>query len=244
MTADAPVHALVTGASRGIGAAIADALCADGFRVTGTATTQGGAESIAERLQVYGGAGRMLKVDDDGSVDALLAELADDLPLVLVNNAGITRDNLLLRMKADEWNDVLNANVGGLYRLCKPLLRPMMKARWGRIVNISSVVGRSGNAGQTNYAASKAGIEGFSRALAHEVGSRGITVNAVAPGYIATDMTDALTDEQMAALTQSIALGRLGRPEDVAGVVAFLVSDRAAYITGETIHVNGGMYMG
>lgn len=237
------VHALVTGASRGIGAAIAAALVEDGFNVTGTATTASGAATIGERLGAPH-AGRVLQVQDQESVDALLQDLGDNMPLVLINNAGITRDNLLMRMKNDEWQSVVDANLSGAYRLSKPLLRPMMKARWGRIVNVSSVVARMGNPGQANYAATKAGIEGFSRALAMEVGSRGITVNSVAPGFIATDMTDALSEKQMSALKQRIALDRLGSVQDVAGAVSFLVSDRADYITGETLHVNGGLYTG
>lgn len=238
-----PRHALVTGASRGIGAAIAKVLVDDGFRVTGTATSESGAAAIEAALGTPH-KGRVLRIDDDESVADCLHAMKDDMPLVLVNNAGITRDNLMMRMKPEEWHDVIAANLGGLYRLCKPMLRPMMKARWGRIVNISSVVARMGNAGQANYATSKAGIEGFGRALALEIGSRGITVNTVAPGFIETDMTEALDDAQKNALAERIPLGRLGRAEDVAGVVAFLVSDRGVYVTGETIQVNGGLYMG
>ncbi len=236
--------ALVTGASRGIGRAIAERLAADGYHVAGTATTEEGAESIAQAL---GGAGRglVMRVDDAASVDAAFDLLQGDcgLPLVVVNNAGITRDNLLLRMKPEEWDAVVQTNLGALFRVIKPALRGMMKARWGRIVNLSSVVGRMGNAGQSNYAASKAGVEGFTRSLAHEVASRGITVNAVAPGFIETDMTGELTDDQVAAMRERIPLGRMGSVSDVAHAVSFLASDAAGYITGETLHVNGGLYM-
>lgn len=238
----APV-ALVTGASRGIGAAIADALADAGYRVAGTATTEAGAAAISERLGERG-IGVVMDVADDSSVEAGLAAVVDALgdPLVLVNNAGVTRDNLLMRMKPEEWSDVLDTNVGGLYRLCRRVLRPMMKARFGRIVNLSSVIARMGNGGQSNYAASKAAIEGFTRSLAHEVGSRGITVNAVAPGFIETEMTDGITEAQREQLLARVPLGRLGSTAEIAGVVAFLVSDAAAYVTGETLHVNGGMY--
>ena len=239
--------ALVTGATRGIGRAILERLGRDGFLVLGTATSEDGAASIQSDLARVGldGRGYAVRVDDAVSVNAFMDQLKDDalVPLVLVNNAGITRDNLLLRMAESEWNEVINTNVSSLYRLCKPLLRGMTRARWGRIVNLSSVVGRMGNPGQTNYVASKAAIEGFTRALASEVGSRNITVNAVAPGFIATDMTDALSDEQKRAMVSRIPLGRMGAVEEVANVVAFLVSDAAAYITGETIHINGGLYM-
>ena len=239
----APV-ALVTGASRGIGAAIAEALAVAGYRVAGTATSEAGAAAIAERL---GDAHRgfVMDVRDDASVEAALAALGETLgdPAVVVNNAGVTRDNLLMRMKPEEWDAVVETNLGGLYRLCRRVLRPMMKARRGRIVNVSSVIARMGNAGQSNYAASKAGIEGFTRALAQEVGSRGITVNAVAPGFIETEMTDGITEAQREQLLARVPLGRLGRSEEVAGVVVFLASDAAAYVTGETLHVNGGMYM-
>lgn len=240
--------ALVTGASRGIGAAIADRLAADGFHVVGTATTGAGAQAITARLAAAGGTGRgiEMRVEDEASVAAALADIdkAEGAPLVLVNNAGVTRDNLIVRMKPAEWNDVLQTNLTALYRLCSPLVRGMMKARWGRIVNIGSVVGGMGNGGQTNYAAAKAGMEGFSRALAREVASRGITVNVVAPGFIATDMTAALTDAQRESMLSGIPMGRLGSVDDVAALVAFVCSDAAGYITGETIHVNGGMYMG
>jgi 3-oxoacyl-[acyl-carrier protein] reductase len=244
---DSPRVALVTGATRGIGRAIMLRLAADGYVVAGTATTDAGAQSISETLKQAGlnGSGYTLQVDDAASVAALIEalDIGPGLPLVLVNNAGVTRDNLLLRMKEDEWQTVFDTNVGGLYRLCKPLLRPMMKARWGRIINLSSVVSRMGNPGQSNYVASKSAIEGFTRALAQEVGSRSITVNAVAPGFIETDMTDALTDDQKTAMLDRIPLRRMGRVDDVAAVVSFLASDQAAYITGETLQVNGGLYM-
>lgn len=239
--------ALVTGATRGIGRAILERLGRDGLFVVGTATSDDGAKAIETHIAEVGIDGRafVARVDDSASVDALIDRLkAENIaPLVLVNNAGVTRDNLLLRMSESEWNDVINTNVSGLYRLCKPLLRGMTRARWGRIVNLSSVVGRMGNPGQSNYVASKAAIEGFTRALAQEVGSRNITVNAVAPGFIATDMTQALTDEQKQTMLTRIPLGRMGSVEEIAHVVAFLVSDAAAYITGETIHINGGLYM-
>ena len=239
--------ALVTGASRGIGRAILERLGRDSLFVIGTATTEQGAASIEAHLKEAGLAGRafVVRVDDKSSVESLLESLkAESLtPLVLINNAGVTRDNLLLRMSDDEWNDVLNTNVSSLFRLCKPLLRGMTRARWGRIVNLSSVVGRMGNPGQSNYVASKAAIEGFTRALAQEVGSRNITVNAVAPGFVATDMTLALTEEQKQAMLSRVPLGRMGNVEEIAHVVAFLASDAAAYITGETIHINGGLYM-
>jgi 3-oxoacyl-[acyl-carrier protein] reductase len=237
--------ALVTGASRGIGAAIADALAAAGHRVAGTATSEAGAEAIGSRLG-NAGAGFVLDVADDSSVERALAAIEERLgaPLVVVNNAGITRDNLLLRMKPEEWSDVLDTNVGGLYRLCRRVLRPMMKARFGRIVNLSSVIARMGNAGQSNYAASKAAIEGFTRALAQEVGSRGITVNAIAPGFIETEMTAAIGEGQREALLSRVPLGRLGRAEEVAALAVFLASEQAGYVTGETVHVNGGLYTG
>ncbi|HEX7036989.1 MAG TPA: 3-oxoacyl-ACP reductase FabG [Pseudomonadales bacterium] len=236
--------ALVTGASRGIGRAIAERLAADGFHVAGTATSQAGADAIGEALGASG-QGLVLRVDDEASVASAFEtlEATCGMPLVVVNNAGITRDNLLLRMKAEEWNDVVLANLGGLYRVIKPALRAMMKARWGRIVNISSVVASMGNPGQCNYAASKAGIEGFTRSLAHEVASRGITVNAVAPGFIETDMTGELTEEQVSAMLARIPVGRMGTGAEVAHAVAYLVSDQAGYVTGATLHVNGGMYM-
>jgi 3-oxoacyl-[acyl-carrier protein] reductase len=238
---------LVTGASRGIGRAILERLGRDGLFVVGTATTEQGAATIDAHLRELNidGRGFVARVDDAASVESLVERLKSEsiVPLVLVNNAGVTRDNLLLRMSADEWNDVINTNVSSLYRLCKPLLRGMTRARWGRIVNLSSVVGRMGNPGQSNYVASKAAIEGFTRALAQEVGSRNITINAVAPGFVATDMTLALTEEQKQAMLSRIPLGRMGSVEEIAHVVAFLASDAAAYITGETIHINGGLYM-
>ena len=239
--------ALVTGASRGIGRAIAEALGKQGCVVVGTATTEQGAESISEYLAAAGvsGKGMAADVSDDDSVPALIASVSEEFgaPTILVNNAGITRDNLLMRMKADEWEAVLNTNLTSMYRVCKACLKGMTKARKGRIVNISSVVGSSGNAGQTNYSASKAGIEGFTRSLAKEIGSRGITVNAVAPGFIDTDMTKELPEAQAEILLSQIPLGRLGQPEEIAAVVAFLASESSAYITGETVHVNGGMFM-
>ena len=243
MTAEAKV-ALVTGASRGIGAAIAEALAVDHF-VIGTATSDEGAAAIAEALGEQG-AGMAVRVDDDESVESFYAALGEQnhTPLVVVNNAGITGDNLLLRMKPQEWLSVVNTNLNGLYRMVKPVLRGMMKARYGRIINVSSVVAHMGNPGQSNYVASKSGIEGFTRSLAQEVGSRGITVNAVAPGFIETDMTAALEEDQVELMASRIPLGTLGRAEDVANAVAFLASDKAAYITGETLHVNGGLYMG
>jgi 3-oxoacyl-[acyl-carrier protein] reductase len=239
--------ALVTGASRGIGQAVALELGRQGAVVIGTATTPGGAERIAETLKAAGveGAGLVLDVSNSESVAETLEHIQQHLgqPLILVNNAGITRDNLMLRMKDDEWFDVINTNLNSAYRMSKAVLRGMTKARWGRIVNISSVVGAMGNAGQANYAASKAGLEGFSRALAREIGSRAITVNSVAPGFIDTDMTRELPDAQRDALLTQIPLGRLGQAEEIAKVVGFLVSDGAAYVTGATIPVNGGMYM-
>ena len=246
MTDDTKI-ALITGASRGIGKATALALGHQGMFVAGTATTEAGAEAITAFLREEGveGQGLVADVSDADSVAALLEEIATlaGLPVVVVNNAGVTRDNLLVRMKAEEWDAVVNTNLNSMYRVCKACLKGMTKARFGRIINISSVVGSSGNAGQTNYAATKAGIEGFTRSLAKEIGSRGITVNAVAPGFIETDMTDALPEEQKLALLGQVPLGRLGRPEEIANVVAFLASDQGSYITGETLHVNGGMYM-
>ncbi len=240
--------ALVTGASRGIGRAIADMLAARGAVVIGTATSDSGAAAIAERLAGLGnpGTGMTLNVGDAAQVDAVIEAITERFgaPQILVNNAGITRDNLLMRMKTDEWDDVVNTNLNSVFRVTKACLRGMTKARWGRIITISSVVGSMGNAGQTNYAATKAGVEGFSRALAREIGGRGVTVNVVAPGFIDTDMTRELPEAHKAALQQQIALGRLGSPDEIASVVAFLASEGAAYITGETVHVNGGMYMG
>jgi 3-oxoacyl-[acyl-carrier protein] reductase len=239
---------LVTGASRGIGAAIAQALGQLGAVVVGTATTEAGAEAIGRRLAEDGirGRGMVLDVSDPASVESVVRTLTDEFGTitVLVNNAGITRDNLLMRMKDEEWQSILDTNLTSIYRLSKACLRGMTKARKGRIINIASVVGATGNAGQTNYAAAKAGMIGFTKSLAREVGSRNITVNAVAPGFIDTDMTRALNEEQRAALLASIPLGRLGQPAEIASVVAFLASPGGAYITGETLHVNGGMYMG
>ncbi|MBT4213990.1 MAG: 3-oxoacyl-ACP reductase FabG [Porticoccaceae bacterium] len=238
---------LVTGASRGIGAAIADTLGESGDTVIGTATTTSGADSISQRFVDKGilGAGMPLNVTDPDSISALLQSVVENFgaPTVLVNNAGITKDNILMRMKEDEWLDVINTNLNAVFRLSKACVRPMTKARWGRIVNISSVVGSMGNGGQSNYSATKAGVEGFSRALAKELGSRSITVNTVAPGFIDTDMTKDLPDANKEVLLGQIPLARLGAPEEIAAVVKFLVSDAAGYITGETIHVNGGMYM-
>ena len=237
--------ALVTGASRGIGAAIAQRLAADGARVIGTATTTEGAARITENLTQHGGRGAVLDVASQASVDALLADIEgrEGAIGILCNNAGITRDTLLLRMKQEDWDAVLQTNLASVFRLSKAVLRGMMKARKGRIVSITSVVGVMGNAGQANYAAAKAGIIGFTKSLAREVGSRAITVNSIAPGFIDTDMTRALSEEQRAALNAQIPLGRLGQPADIAAAVAFLCSPDGAYITGETLHVNGGMYM-
>lgn len=240
--------ALVTGASRGIGAAIADALGRAGAIVVGTATTAEGAERISARFADLGikGRGMALDVTDAAAVVRVVQQIEDEFgpPLILVNNAGITRDNLLLRMKEEEWNDVIETNLGAVYRLCKACARGMTRARWGRIINISSVVGAMGNAGQANYAATKAGVAGFGRALAKELGSRNITVNTVAPGFIDTDMTRELPAANRDAMLASIPLGRLGQPEEIAAVVVFLAEAGGAYITGETIQVNGGMYMG
>ena len=234
--------ALVTGASRGIGRAIAKRLVADGLFVVGTATSEAGSRTVQAELGEQG-TGIVLRIDDD-STATVLEDVVKRFgaPLVLVNNAGVTKDNLLLRMTPAQWSDVVDTNLGGLYRTVRPLLRGMMRVRWGRIVNLSSVVARMGNAGQANYAAAKAGIEGFTRALAQEVGSRGITVNAVAPGFVDTDMTSALSEEQREAMISRTALGRMGTAEDVAGAVSFLASDAAAYVTGETLHVNGGLF--
>jgi 3-oxoacyl-[acyl-carrier protein] reductase len=239
--------ALVTGASRGIGKAIADVLGKAGAIVIGTATTEAGAKNISERLATDGlqGCGMMLNVTDSQSVESVVKAITEQFGAVdiLVNNAGITKDNLLMRMKDDEWDDVINTNLTSVYRLSKACVRGMTKARWGRIINISSVVGEMGNAGQSNYAATKAGVAGFARALARELGSRNITVNTVAPGFIDTDMTHVLPEEQKQLLLAQIPLARLGKPEEIAAVVGFLASDAGGYITGETIHVNGGMYM-
>ena len=236
---------LITGASRGIGAAIAQAFANDGAIVVGTATSADGAAQISDRLGASGGRGEVVDVASSESVTALFARLAELklMPSIVVNNAGVTRDNLLARMKDEEWNDVIETDLNSIYRVCKAAARSMMKARTGRIVNIGSVVGSMGNAGQSNYAAAKAGMLGFTRALARELGGRGITVNAVAPGFIDTDMTRALSNEQREALTGQIPLKRLGEPDDVAAAVLFLCSDNASYITGETLHINGGLHM-
>lgn len=239
--------ALVTGASRGIGRAIALALGASGATVVGTATTDSGAQNISDYLAEAGvkGAGFALNVTDAEQVQAVIKQIASEYgaPLVVVNNAGITRDNLMLRMKNDEWDSVIDTNLNSVFRVVKSCLKGMTKARWGRIINISSVVGSMGNAGQANYAATKAGVEGFSRAMARELGSRSVTVNTVAPGFIDTDMTSGLPDAQKDTLLKQIPLARLGAPEEIAAVVNFLASEAGSYITGETIHVNGGMYM-
>ena len=239
--------AIVTGASRGIGAAIADHLGNSGATVVGTATTQAGADAISQRLQEKDirGQGMVLNVSEAESIDAFIKAVNDQVgvPNILVNNAGITRDNLLMRMSDEEWSAVINTNLNAIFRLSKACVRGMMKARWGRIINISSVVGAMGNPGQSNYAATKAGVAGFARALAAEVGSRGITVNTVAPGFIDTDMTRELPEPQREALLKQIPMGRLGEAAEIASVVAFLAGDGAAYVTGTTIHVNGGMYM-
>jgi 3-oxoacyl-[acyl-carrier protein] reductase len=239
--------ALVTGASRGIGRAIALELGRRGARVVGTATTEQGAASITETLSAAGiqGRGAVLDVSSDSSVEQCFkdVEAREGTPTVLVNNAGITHDGLLMRMSAADWQSVIETDLSSVYRTCKAVMRGMMKARRGRIINIASVVAVMGNAGQTNYSAAKAGMIGFSKSLAREIGSRGITVNVVAPGFIVTDMTDALSEENRKALMAQVPLGRLGSPDDVAHAVAFLASPQAGYITGETLHVNGGMYM-
>jgi 3-oxoacyl-[acyl-carrier protein] reductase len=239
--------ALVTGASRGIGRAIAQALGAAGATVIGTATSEAGAQAIGETLGAAGikGRGMVLDVTDPASVEAVTKQVVEEFgaPTILVNNAGITRDNLLMRMKDEEWDAIIATNLSSVYRVSKACLRGMTKARKGRIINIASVVGSTGNAGQTNYAAAKAGLLGFTKSLAREVGSRGITVNAVAPGFIDTDMTRALPEAQREALLQGIPLNRLGKPEEIAGAVMFLASEAGAYVTGETLHVNGGMFM-
>jgi 3-oxoacyl-[acyl-carrier protein] reductase len=237
--------ALVTGASRGIGRAIAATLAARGFKVIGTATTPAGAQAITEALSAHGGRGIALDVNDAPAVDAAIDAIVKEHGAlhVLVNNAGITRDNLSMRMKDDEWDAVIDTNLKAVFRLSRAVMRTMMKQRYGRIVNITSVVGASGNAGQANYAAAKAGVAGMTRALARELGSRHITVNCVAPGFIATDMTEVLSEAQKTALLAQIPLGRLGAPEEVADAVAFLASPQAGYITGTELHVNGGMFM-
>lgn len=239
--------ALVTGATRGIGKAIALSLGEQGATVIGTATSENGAETISGFLADanVSGKGLVLNVTDADSIEAVVSQVEADFgaPTILVNNAGITRDNLLMRMKDDEWNDIIETNLTPIYKLSKRCLRAMTKARWGRIITITSVVGVMGNAGQTNYAAAKAGVIGFSKSLAREVGARGITVNAVAPGFIDTDMTSSLADEHKEALLQNVPVKRLGEPEEIAAAVTFLASQSAAYITGETLNVNGGMYM-
>ncbi len=237
--------ALVTGASRGIGKAIAERLAAEGATVIGTATTDKGAGAISDYLKSSGGKGMCLNVTDNESVAAVIKQITNDFGAVniLVNNAGITKDNLLMMMKQEQWDDVINTNLTSVYRLSKSVLRSMMKARKGRIINIASVVGSTGNPGQTNYSATKAGMLGFTKSLAREIGSRNVTVNAVAPGFIDTDMTRELAEDQRNALIAQIPLNRLGDAADIANAVAFLASPEAAYITGETLHVNGGMHM-
>jgi 3-oxoacyl-[acyl-carrier protein] reductase len=241
-----PHVALVTGASRGIGRAIAHTLAAQGYKVIGTATTDAGALAIGEALAGFAGCrGVRLNVNDKAAAEALVEAVVKEQGglQVLVNNAGITRDQLALRMRDEDWAAVLDTNLGAVFRMCRAVMRGMMKQRYGRIINITSVVGASGNAGQANYAAAKAGVAGMTRALARELGSRNITVNCVAPGFIATDMTDALPEAQKTALQQQIPLGRLGTPEEIAHAVAFLASPLAGYITGAELHVNGGMFM-
>ncbi|MFP6808977.1 MAG: 3-oxoacyl-ACP reductase FabG [Pseudomonadales bacterium] len=236
--------AIVTGASRGIGKSIAQKLSDSGFHVIGTATTEAGAAGISDLLG-ENGSGFVLDVSNIESIDSFFDKIkgTHEAAQVLVNNAGITRDNLALRMKEEEWSSVIDTNLGSIYRVTKKCLRGMTKARWGRIINISSVVGSMGNPGQSNYAAAKAGVEGYSRSLASELGSRGITVNSIAPGFISTDMTDEMPEEQKQALLSRIPAGRLGQADEIASLVAYLASDMAGYITGETIHINGGMYM-
>ncbi len=236
--------ALVTGASRGIGRAIAELLVERGAKVVGTATSENGAQAISDYLG-ENGTGMVLNVTDVESIEAMMKAIKEQFGDVdiLVNNAGITRDNLMMRMKEDEWQDILDTNLTPIFRMSKAVMRAMMKKRNGRIVNIGSVVGTMGNAGQVNYAAAKAGVIGFTKSMAREVASRGITVNTVAPGFIETDMTKALNDDQRAATLAQVPAGRLGDPREIAAAVAFLASDEAAYITGETLHVNGGMYM-
>jgi 3-oxoacyl-[acyl-carrier protein] reductase len=237
--------ALVTGASRGIGAAIADLLAEQGATVIGTATTDNGAQAIAQRMEAIGGHGRTLNVTDTAAIDALVDATAKEFgPIsILVNNAGITRDNLLMRMKEEDWQAIIDTNLSSVFRTSKAVMRGMMKARKGRIINIASVIGLVGNPGQANYAAAKAGIIAFSKSLAKEIGSRGVTVNVVAPGFIDTDMTRALPEDAKNAMLGQIALGRFGQASDIADAVAFLAGPSAGYITGETLHVNGGMYM-
>ena len=237
--------ALVTGASRGIGKAIAETLADAGATVIGTATSESGAEKITEYLSAKGGKGMCLNVADDASIKDVIKAIKDDFGNIgiLVNNAGITRDNLMMMMKDDQWNDIIQTNLTSVFKMSKAVVRPMMKARTGRIINIASVVGLTGNPGQTNYSAAKAGILGFSKSLAREIGSRHITVNTVAPGFIDTDMTRELPEEQREALISQIPLNKLGDPQDIANAVLFLASPEASYITGETLNVNGGMHM-
>lgn len=243
MTVDKKI-ALVTGASRGIGKAIAQKLAADGYYVVGTATSDAGAQAISAYLAEQG-VGKVLDVSQSEVVESFMKTLEKEVgvPVVLVNNAGITRDNLLMRLKEEDWDAIINTNLSSVYRLSKACMRGMMKAKAGRIISIASVIGSTGNPGQANYAAAKAGIVGFSKSLAREIGSRGVTVNVVAPGFIDTDMTRALPEEMRGALIKQIPLNQLGAPEDIANAVSFLASENARYITGETIHVNGGMYM-
>jgi 3-oxoacyl-[acyl-carrier protein] reductase len=237
--------AIVTGASRGIGRAIAERLAADGAKVVGTATTEKGAASITEALAARGGVGKVLDVRNGAACDALVDEVAKTLgvPGILVNNAGVTRDTLMIRMKDEDWDEVLATDLTSVFRMSRAVLRGMMKARYGRIVNVGSIVGSSGNAGQVNYAAAKAGILGLSKSMAEEVASRGITVNVVAPGFIESDMTAVLSEEVKQNLLQRVPQQRLGKPEEIAAAVAFLVSPEASYVTGQTLHVNGGMLM-
>lgn len=239
---------LITGASRGIGAATADMLGRQGYRIAGTATSDSGAEKITARLREAGvdGKGYRLDVTDTESISGLMSSLKEEMGdvAILINNAGITQDNLFLRMKEAEWDSVINTNLSSAYRMSKAVMKSMTRARWGRIVNVSSVVASMGNAGQANYCAAKAGLEGLTRSLAREVGSRSITVNAVAPGFIQTDMTHDLPEATRESLLKQVPLARLGDPNEIASAVSFLVSDQASYITGETLHVNGGMYMG
>lgn len=236
---------LVTGASRGIGRAIAEQFASEGHFVIGTATSERGTEAIEEYLSESGGIGRVLDVCDDAAIDKLFEEIDSVYGSVnvLVNNAGITKDGLLMRMKDDDWASVLDTNLTAIYRMSRRAVRGMMKARSGRIINITSVVGQMGNAGQTNYAASKAGVEGFTRALAREIGSRGVTVNCVAPGFVETDMTEELDERLVSSMLDAVPLGRMAQPEEIAAAVSFLASDGASYITGEVLAVNGGMYM-